>query len=234
MPERRFFADWRERNWGEITTQDYENIAGEQQGMHSRGFMGLRLNPKQEGNILHMHRVIDRYLARRRRPRHSPTRVCSASASEEALRRRPLRHARGRTERCLGAVPLAEVREPPVDEPHVERPGGRVDRELRDGRLDLDVRDERRGQRGAVLHLDRAHEAAHRRERAVVVELAIGVAAGRAPPRVAGERDDPAARQPVAAVRAPVDERLARPQIVDDELRAEEAQAREVTLGRRA
>ena len=36
MPERRFFADWRQRNWGEITTS----------------------------NILHMHRVIDRYLAR--------------------------------------------------------------------------------------------------------------------------------------------------------------------------
>jgi hypothetical protein len=32
--------------------------------MHSNGFMGLRLNPKQEGNILHMHRVIDRYLER--------------------------------------------------------------------------------------------------------------------------------------------------------------------------
>jgi hypothetical protein len=31
--------------------------------MRSRGFRGLRLNPRQEGNILHMHRVIDRYLA---------------------------------------------------------------------------------------------------------------------------------------------------------------------------
>jgi nitrite reductase/ring-hydroxylating ferredoxin subunit len=63
LPERRFFADWRMRNWGEITTQDYENIGRAQAGMHSRGFRGLRLNPRQESNILHMHRVIDRYLA---------------------------------------------------------------------------------------------------------------------------------------------------------------------------
>jgi phenylpropionate dioxygenase-like ring-hydroxylating dioxygenase large terminal subunit len=62
MPERRVFADWRARNWGEITMQDYENIERAQAGMHSRGFRGLRLNPRQESNILHMHRVIDRYL----------------------------------------------------------------------------------------------------------------------------------------------------------------------------
>jgi len=63
MPQRRFFADWRARDWGEITTQDYENIERAQAGMGSRGFVALRLNPKQEANILHMHRVIDRYLA---------------------------------------------------------------------------------------------------------------------------------------------------------------------------
>ncbi len=63
MPRRRVIADWRTRNWGEITTQDYENITRVQLGMQSRGFEGLRLNPRQEGNILHMHRVIDRYLA---------------------------------------------------------------------------------------------------------------------------------------------------------------------------
>jgi phenylpropionate dioxygenase-like ring-hydroxylating dioxygenase large terminal subunit len=57
-----FHADWTERNWGEITTQDYENIARVQRGMKSRGFDGLRCNPRQESNILHMHRVIDRYL----------------------------------------------------------------------------------------------------------------------------------------------------------------------------
>lgn len=63
MPARTHVADWRARDWGEITTQDYENVARQQAGMRSRGFEGLRLNPKQEGNILHMHRVIDRYLA---------------------------------------------------------------------------------------------------------------------------------------------------------------------------
>jgi phenylpropionate dioxygenase-like ring-hydroxylating dioxygenase large terminal subunit len=62
MPERRFFADWRSRDWGEITTQDYENLIRVQAGMRSRGFRGLRLNPRQESNLLHMHRVIDRYL----------------------------------------------------------------------------------------------------------------------------------------------------------------------------
>ena len=63
MPERRLIPDWKARNWGEITTQDYENITRVQAGMQSRGFAGLRLNPHQESNILHMHRVIDRYLA---------------------------------------------------------------------------------------------------------------------------------------------------------------------------
>jgi phenylpropionate dioxygenase-like ring-hydroxylating dioxygenase large terminal subunit len=62
LPERRFFPDWRARNWGEITTQDYENLTRVQAGMRSRGFTGLRLNPRQESNLLHMHRVIDRYL----------------------------------------------------------------------------------------------------------------------------------------------------------------------------
>jgi phenylpropionate dioxygenase-like ring-hydroxylating dioxygenase large terminal subunit len=58
----KFYADWRERNWGEITEQDYENLANVQKGMHSAGWTGARLNPRQEGNILHMHRVIDEYL----------------------------------------------------------------------------------------------------------------------------------------------------------------------------
>jgi hypothetical protein len=64
MPARRFFSDWRSSDWGEITTQDYENVGRVQAGMQSRGFDRLRLNPRQEGNILHMHRVIDRYLTR--------------------------------------------------------------------------------------------------------------------------------------------------------------------------
>jgi phenylpropionate dioxygenase-like ring-hydroxylating dioxygenase large terminal subunit len=64
LPEERVFADWTERDWGEITNQDYANVARAQRGMASRGFTRLRLNPRQESNILHMHRVIDRYLDR--------------------------------------------------------------------------------------------------------------------------------------------------------------------------
>jgi phenylpropionate dioxygenase-like ring-hydroxylating dioxygenase large terminal subunit len=60
--KRRFFADWQERDWGEITNQDYANMEHVQIGMKSRGGSGIRLNRRQEANILHMHRVIDRYL----------------------------------------------------------------------------------------------------------------------------------------------------------------------------
>ncbi len=62
--QRRFFPDWTERDWGEITNQDYANMEHVQMGMKSRGGPGLRLNRRQEANILHMHRVIDRYLTR--------------------------------------------------------------------------------------------------------------------------------------------------------------------------
>jgi phenylpropionate dioxygenase-like ring-hydroxylating dioxygenase large terminal subunit len=62
MCERKLYPDWTARDWGEITNQDYENMAHVQVGMKSRGCDGLRVNPRQEGNILHMHRVIDRYL----------------------------------------------------------------------------------------------------------------------------------------------------------------------------
>jgi len=60
--KRRFFEDWQERDWGEITNQDYANMEHVQIGMKSRGGPGIRLNRRQEANILHMHRVIDRYL----------------------------------------------------------------------------------------------------------------------------------------------------------------------------
>jgi phenylpropionate dioxygenase-like ring-hydroxylating dioxygenase large terminal subunit len=60
--ERRFFPDWTQRDWGEITNQDYANMEHVQIGMKSRGGPGIRLNRRQESNILHMHRVIDRYL----------------------------------------------------------------------------------------------------------------------------------------------------------------------------
>jgi nitrite reductase/ring-hydroxylating ferredoxin subunit len=62
MPERRWYPDWQQHAWGEITTQDYGNMARVQEGMKSRGCEGLRCNPRQEGNVLHMHAVIDRYL----------------------------------------------------------------------------------------------------------------------------------------------------------------------------
>ena len=60
--ERRFFPDWTERDWGEITNQDYANMEHVQIGMKSRGGPPLRLNRRQESNLLHMHRMIDRYL----------------------------------------------------------------------------------------------------------------------------------------------------------------------------
>ncbi|HXY93099.1 MAG TPA: aromatic ring-hydroxylating dioxygenase subunit alpha [Acidimicrobiia bacterium] len=63
MPTRHWYDDWHERDWGPITTQDYENIGRVQLGMKSSGFEGLRLNPRQEANLLHMHRVLDRYLS---------------------------------------------------------------------------------------------------------------------------------------------------------------------------
>jgi phenylpropionate dioxygenase-like ring-hydroxylating dioxygenase large terminal subunit len=62
MPERRRFDDWHDRDWGLITTQDYSNMARVQQGMKSRGCTGIRLAKRQESSILHLHRVIDRYL----------------------------------------------------------------------------------------------------------------------------------------------------------------------------
>jgi phenylpropionate dioxygenase-like ring-hydroxylating dioxygenase large terminal subunit len=63
MPERRFYEDWTAKKWDPVSTQDYENLVKVQSGMHSRGFQGLRLNERQEGNIAHMHRVLDRYFA---------------------------------------------------------------------------------------------------------------------------------------------------------------------------
>ena len=60
--QRRFYPDWTERDWGIITNQDYANMEHVQIGMKSRGGPGLRLNRRQESNVLHMHRMIDRYL----------------------------------------------------------------------------------------------------------------------------------------------------------------------------
>jgi len=60
---RRFYQEWTERDWGIITNQDYANMEHIQAGLKSRGGRELRLNRRQESNVLHMHRVIDRYLA---------------------------------------------------------------------------------------------------------------------------------------------------------------------------
>jgi phenylpropionate dioxygenase-like ring-hydroxylating dioxygenase large terminal subunit len=60
--EHKTYPDWSAKDWGLITNQDFTNMAHIQTGMKSRGCTGLRLNPRQESNILHMHRVIDRYL----------------------------------------------------------------------------------------------------------------------------------------------------------------------------
>ena len=60
--EHKVYPDWTAKDWGIITNQDFANMAHIQTGMKSRGCTDLRLNPRQESNILHMHRVIDRYL----------------------------------------------------------------------------------------------------------------------------------------------------------------------------
>ena len=60
--KRRFYPDWTERDWGLITNQDYANMEHVQVGLKSRGGQGLRLNRRQESNVLHMHRMIDRFL----------------------------------------------------------------------------------------------------------------------------------------------------------------------------
>jgi phenylpropionate dioxygenase-like ring-hydroxylating dioxygenase large terminal subunit len=61
-PEQQVVDDWRDRDWGEITEQDYSNLEAVQAGMKSRGFTGARLNRRQEANVLHMHRMVDAYL----------------------------------------------------------------------------------------------------------------------------------------------------------------------------
>jgi len=62
MCERKFYPDWAAKDWGLVTNQDYANMAHVQAGMRSRGCTGLRLNPRQEHNVIHMHEVIDEYL----------------------------------------------------------------------------------------------------------------------------------------------------------------------------
>jgi nitrite reductase/ring-hydroxylating ferredoxin subunit len=60
--QRRFYPDWTAKDWGLISNQDYSNMLEVQTGMKSRACRTLRLNTRQESNVLHMHRGIDRYL----------------------------------------------------------------------------------------------------------------------------------------------------------------------------
>ena len=59
---RRFFADWREGEMGEILSQDFSNMSEVTTGLHSRHYDGHHLNTAQEMTIWNYHRAIDRYL----------------------------------------------------------------------------------------------------------------------------------------------------------------------------
>jgi nitrite reductase/ring-hydroxylating ferredoxin subunit len=61
--ERKFYEDWSTKDWGQINNQDFGNMVEVTRGMKSRGYRGARLNPVQEANIIHHHRVLDQYLA---------------------------------------------------------------------------------------------------------------------------------------------------------------------------
>lgn len=61
--ERKFYEDWTTKDWGLINNQDFGNLVEVTRGMKSRGYRGALLNPVQEANIIHHHRVIDQYLA---------------------------------------------------------------------------------------------------------------------------------------------------------------------------
>jgi phenylpropionate dioxygenase-like ring-hydroxylating dioxygenase large terminal subunit len=50
--------------WGVIPSQDFANMREVQTGLHSWGCRGLRLNHRQEMNLLNMERELDRYLKR--------------------------------------------------------------------------------------------------------------------------------------------------------------------------
>ena len=60
--ERKFYQDWRTKDWGEINNQDFGNLVEITTGMKSRGFRRALLNPVQEANMIHHEQVIDQYL----------------------------------------------------------------------------------------------------------------------------------------------------------------------------
>ena len=51
-----------ETAWPKVLRQDFENMAGIQQGMKSRGFRGSRTNPKQEVPVSHLHRTLREFM----------------------------------------------------------------------------------------------------------------------------------------------------------------------------
>ena len=55
-------VEWDAFAWDEVTRQDYDNLARVQRGMRDGSVEWLHLNPRQEGNVVHLHRVLDRYL----------------------------------------------------------------------------------------------------------------------------------------------------------------------------
>jgi nitrite reductase/ring-hydroxylating ferredoxin subunit len=61
--ERKFYEDWSVKDWGPINNQDFGNLVEATKGMKSRGFRGAMLNPVQEANLIHHHRVLDQYLS---------------------------------------------------------------------------------------------------------------------------------------------------------------------------
>ncbi|TDC57457.1 aromatic ring-hydroxylating dioxygenase subunit alpha [Actinomadura sp. KC345] len=50
-------------HWGLIPRQDFSNIEGQQRGLHSQDFDGLRLSSKYEKSIANMHEEMDRVIA---------------------------------------------------------------------------------------------------------------------------------------------------------------------------
>ena len=61
--QRECCEDWRDHDgWRLLLPQDFANLPEITAGLHSRGFRGLRLNPKQESAIYNAHVVADRFL----------------------------------------------------------------------------------------------------------------------------------------------------------------------------
>jgi len=60
---RKFYDDWSAKDWGLINNQDFGNLAEITAGMKSRWYRRALLNPAQEANIIHHHKVLDRYLS---------------------------------------------------------------------------------------------------------------------------------------------------------------------------